>query len=442
MLKTYTHLVLCFPIPDDTSSRNSIVKALEAAANKLTTAFPWLAGKVVNEGSCPRNSGLFKVAPFASHEPPKTIVRVKDCTDICPPHEDVIKARRPISMLNGYKLAPRKAYPETYQESEADPAPVLVLQVNFVKGGLLLNLAAQHNIVDMAGIDQCFRLLAAAMRVEEFSNVSIEEGNRDRRNLVPLLGPNDTKSDHSHFRPPLPSEAIPPPAEPDSPFSWCYFRFSAGKLAQIKALATRSEAKDNSVPFISTSDALSAFCWKRVITVRLHRSQTHDAIAKFSRAVDARRAMGVQWEYMGNLVTGAISRVAFDDVENASLPALAEMMRGDVIRVNQKHHVRSIATFINSEPDKSIIRFGGRFNPDTDIGSSSWAHVALYGAEFGSLGKPTLIRRPNFVPLRSFIYFMPKMENGDIDALVCFNEADMHGLRSDPEWNEYADFIG
>lgn len=248
MLKTYTHLVLCFTIPDDTSSQDSIVKALEAAANKLTTAFPWLAGKVVNEGSCPGNSGLSKVAPFASHEPPKPIVRVKDCTDICQTYVDVIKARGPVSMLDGNILAPGKAYPETYQESEADPAPVLILQVNFVKVGLLLNLAAQPNIVDMGGIDRCLRLLAAAIRGEEFSNVSIEEGNRDRRNLVPLLGLNDTESDHSHFRPPLPSKAIPPPAEPDSPFSWCYFRSSAENLAQIKALATRSEASDNSVP--------------------------------------------------------------------------------------------------------------------------------------------------------------------------------------------------
>ena len=35
-------------------------------------------------------------------------------------------------MLDGNLLAPRTAFPESYQETEADPAPVLALQANFV----------------------------------------------------------------------------------------------------------------------------------------------------------------------------------------------------------------------------------------------------------------------------------------------------------------------
>ncbi|KAM0795812.1 hypothetical protein BDR22DRAFT_893792 [Usnea florida] len=72
-------------------------------------------------------------------------------------------------MLDGNILAPRKAFPESYNETEADPAPVLALQPNFFQGGVLLDCAPQHNFVDMCGIEQCYTLLAAAMNDERFS---------------------------------------------------------------------------------------------------------------------------------------------------------------------------------------------------------------------------------------------------------------------------------
>jgi len=43
-----TNLLVCFPISDNGSSRESTIKALQVDANKLTTNFPWLVGKVVN----------------------------------------------------------------------------------------------------------------------------------------------------------------------------------------------------------------------------------------------------------------------------------------------------------------------------------------------------------------------------------------------------------
>lgn len=48
LLNTYNHLLVCFPISDDGSSRESTIKALQVDANKLPTNFLWLVGKVVN----------------------------------------------------------------------------------------------------------------------------------------------------------------------------------------------------------------------------------------------------------------------------------------------------------------------------------------------------------------------------------------------------------
>lgn len=61
--------------------------------------------------------------------------------------------------------------------------------------------------------------------------------------------------------------------------------------------------------------------------------------------------------------------------------------------------------------------------------------------EFGNQEKPSLIRRPKFNPLEGVVYFMPKTEQGDIDVLACFGKREIEGLMSDPEWNQYAEWI-
>ena len=446
-LKTYTHVLLCFPVADGLS-KDSVIQRLQAAALRLTSAFPWLASKVINVDSGPGNSGVFRLAKCPSFTAPNSIIRVKDCSDVCVSYAELVQARGPFPMLDGKILGPVKAFPETYEETESDPAPVLVIQANFIHGGLLLDAATQHNFIDGGGLFQCMRLFAKAMRGEEFLDEEIQQGNRDRRNLIPLLGPNEPLLDHSHLkRPPVSgaggqqqTSTVSP-----SPAAWYCFRFSAPKLRQLKDLANDSikcEAYDSSIPFVSTNDAISAFCWKRVGAVRLSRRQRPDDFSKFSRAMDIRPAMQVPKEYMGQMGYNATCKLTFRDLEKASLGTAASILRRAVKAVNTEYSARSWATFIANEPDKSTIMFGGSFNPDTDIGLSSLVHTELHSAEFGILGKPDLVRRPNFLPLESCIYLWSRTEAADMDMLMCLNEADVQALRMDQEWKEYAEFIG
>lgn len=442
LLKSYSHLCLCFPVHDQ-SSRDEIVEKLQTAALKLTTAIPLLAGKVINEGSSPSNSGLFKAVPCSLWSPPNTIVRVKDCSNVCPSYNELVDAKGPVSMLDGDVLCPRKAFPASYEETESDPAPVVALQANFIRGGLLLDCAAQHNMIDMSGIEQVLRLLATALRGEGIPLLAIGQGNRDRRNMIRLLSPDEPLGDHGHLRRAQPGEKRNFPLEPDSPYRWCNFRFSPASQARLKTLASNPYSESNStIPFVSTNDALTAFCWQRIITARQHRRQSPTAISKFCRAVDGRKALGVPKEYMGHMVHIATSWLTFEELETLPLATIACALRKSVNDVNGEYTVRSWTTLISNEPDKSNIVFGGKFNPDTDIGSSSWAHVSLCREEFGVLGKPSLIRRPNFMPLKSDVYFLPRTEEGDIDALVCVNELDFEALKLDEEWNAYAEHIG
>ena len=438
-LKSYSHLLLAFPLDERAHSRDRVRQSLTAAALKITQALPWLAGKVIQD------EGLFKVQRCARWEPPHTIVRFRELDDRCASYDEIVQARGPISLLDGHLLAPRKAFPESYEETEADPAPVLAFQVNFIRGGLLVDCAAQHNLIDMSGIEQCYRLLATALRGEHFSTQAIEQGNRDRRTIVPHLGPTEPMLDHRNFK--RPSTPIPTPAEPASRFAWRYFRFSRTRLDQIKRLALPAVPSDNAaaaddVRYISTNDALSAFCWQRITAVRLRRRKEPGAPTKFCRAINGRAAMDVGPEYLGDLVSIAMSRFTSGELVDAPLSTVAQAMRRDLSTVNNRYYIRSFASFIAREPDRSVISYGGAFNPDTDIGSSSWAHVQLHRVQFGVLGAPRLVRRPDFVPLKSDIYFMPQTAEGDIDALLCFNQADFDGLAQDAEWTSSAECIG
>lgn len=442
-LKTYAHLALCFPVGDDAESRERVTETLSAAGRKLIAALPWLAGTVINPGRGPGNTGYFKAAPSALNEA-RSIVRFKDCSELLPSYDEIMKARGPSKMLIGDILSPYTAFPLSYEESESDPPPVVLFQANFIKGGLVLDCATNQTMIDMSGLERCFELLAAAMRGEEFPAAVVDEANRDRRGLVPLLKPGEKRHDHSHLiRWEPPKTCCPPPANPDSKFTWRYWRFTPQSLADLKLAASKVDVPDPEVPYITTNDALTAFCWQRVTKVRLGRQTDPNAVAKFARAVNFRTVLGVPRDYMGCLVNPATTWIPMKQLAESSLAQVAATMRKDVTKVNTVEYIRSFATFLSEEPDKSRVLYGGKLNPETDVGSSSWAHVLLSHTDFGpALGLPQLIRRPDFFPAKSVLFFMPQTANGDIDALFCLNEEDVEALNNDEEWTAHADYIG
>ncbi|EED22649.1 trichothecene 3-O-acetyltransferase, putative [Talaromyces stipitatus ATCC 10500] len=418
LLKAYNHIMVGFPL-HDTSNREEIIQSLESAALKLTAAIPWLGGKVVNVGSGPESSGHFQSVPY-----------------LLPPYQEIVAAKGPASMLDGAVIGPKNAFPASYEESETDPAPALLIQASFLTGGLVLDFAAQHNMSDGGGVLAMLNVIATALRGQEIPASTIEAANLDRRTVIPLLGPEEPLLDHSHLiRPPPPAVRRPLP----SLLAWCFFRFSSEKLNAIKTEA--SNPAHLTVPFISRDDALCAFLWKRITSVRLRRRNTPDDLSKFTRAVDIRKTMGIPFDYMGVSVTNATTWLSFQELIDLPLAAVASELRKTLNQIDAEF-VRSFTTFVSRQNDKRNIAYAGKFNADTDMGTSSMASVPLYKANFGPLGEPTLVRRPTFAPIPSTIYVMPQTLDGDVDALFCLGEADIAALRDDPEWNSSVEYIG
>jgi hypothetical protein len=438
-LRAYTVVCLLWPI--DEAARDEVVAALRNASLTLTHSFPFLAGQVVNErekGTENTSSGTFRITEYEPHngKPP---VRVKDCTGLCPSYEDLRKRRAPLSMLDGNILSPMEGLPYYYDGSE--PLPVFLLQANFIRGGVILTSACMHNALDMNGQGQVIRLLAQALRAEEFSEAQIRDGNVDRRKVIPLLAPGDKLLAHERVRCPS-SLSNPAFGGSPTPAPWRLFNFPGQKLAKLKREASKECSAGTEPGWVSTNDALTAFLWQRSLLARSARLGK-DAESTLVRAANARRIFNppIPEAYMGHCVACGFTTGPVQTVAREPLSITARSVRKSLREVDD-YHVRSMASTLKSLEDKTTFSYGAKFNSDTDLMVSSWADLGLYQHSFGPLlGKPEFIRRPLLAQLESLVYLMPRTDDGGVAVAMSMRAEDAKALVQDPLWTSYAELI-
>ncbi|EXJ83310.1 hypothetical protein A1O1_06929 [Capronia coronata CBS 617.96] len=216
----------------------------------------------------------------------------------------------PMSMLAEKVICPRNTLAAKTAVGN-DPAPVFIVQANFITGGLLLAFVGQHNVMDMTGQGQIIRLLSKACHNEPFTDDKLVVGNQDRRDTIPLL---DEPFDPSVE---LARQLAKPPASipnaestsseagakvPMNPHtaptkcSWACFVFSSTALAALKSLAVSTMTGNTG--YMSTDDALSAFIWQSIMRARLHRLDPKEEVT-FARAVDPQPFLGIPKTYLG-----------------------------------------------------------------------------------------------------------------------------------------------
>jgi len=441
-LKIYTQICLCFPVAD-ASSHSAIIKTLTNGLERLSASFPWLAGKVVNEGSCEGNTGVFKIKPF--EKIPRLVIKDLRHDPSAPTMDSLRQADFPFSMLDENVIAPRKTLPGP--DESALETPVFLLQANFIAGGLLLTFVGEHNVMDMTGQGQIIHLFSKACRKEQYTSEELSSGNLPRHNLVPFLDDSYKQGPEladQIVRPaPSPSHPIPdghtaPPPLPRC--TWAYFTFPPTSHAALKSLAAKSISP--TAGYASTDDALSAFIWQSVARARLSRLDPTVKIA-FGRAVDVRRYLDIPDTYPGLMQNMVYHTDTLQKLVEKPLGHVASQLRSTLDPQKLRYHTRALATFLDRIPDKTIISFAAMFDLSVDIMISSWAKVNCYELDFNlGLGKPEAVRRPRFDPVESLIYFMPRALDGEIAVAVCLRDEDIEYLRADEEFARYGRYIG
>ncbi|KIA75957.1 hypothetical protein HK57_00240 [Aspergillus ustus] len=484
LLKSYTHILLCFSLPD--SEREAVLSALQGATKRLLAAFPFLAGNVVHRGLAPGDSGTFTVEYEADNNNSnnKSVLSIKDLSSLLPAYNTISAAHAPPSMLPGSLVAaPRPAFPRVYNEEEGKSAPVLDMQASLVTGGLLLDIAAQHNIVDATGIFYIAHQLSKLMDVNDNNNNAIPHadlllGNCDRQKVIPLLPPDEplpqdlldihtttTKTGPSYS----PSHYSPPPLDPAilAEYKWHLLHFSPEAIAAIHTEAnSQPDHFVDPITSVSVNDAITAFVWQRLTIARCTAypapfscsavaaadnsdtdgnhatTPTPITTTQLTRATDLRRTMSLSPAYMGHMVRTANLRLAISTVKASSLSHLASHARATILSNTTPHAVRAYATLLARTRDKSRILYAGRFNPLCDFSCSSVAHVEV-STQFGYvLGRPEFVRRPTVGALPGGMYLGPAGRGsgsgregpGGIDAVVCLRGGEMEALCGDEAW--------
>jgi hypothetical protein len=471
LFKLYTQLAFFFPLSESestsTTSHGHVTSTISHGLKKLAQAFPWVAGQVVNVANPGDDlqgevvaAPHYKIRPF---EPvPQLIVRDYTGDAEVPGLSQMRGHDFPMSVLGEGVWAPCPTLaamgfdPKKASGRSDGPAPVMLVQISYIRGGLVLCVNMQHNVCDMMGQAAVLGWLSKACRGGDFTEEEIGIGNMPRRHVVPLIGdqgwrPGLELQNQLFPSPPILSnelDASEPknPAAPPLPTkcAWTYFDFSAGSLKELKDRATAT-LQHGFTSFISTDDALSAFIFLSVLRARQARLDS-DTSVTFARAVDARRHLNVHANYPGILQNMAYTSYKLASLLSTPLGHIAATMREavDPKTSDIAYRTRSLITFLSQSPANAAkMSFTATLDMSVDIALSSWTKVPAYEWDFGlALGPPVAVRRPAFVPVESLMYLMPKTREGSVAVAMCLREEDMKCLLRDAEWSRVARYIG
>lgn len=443
LYKLYTQICSIYRVPE-TSSHDAIIDTLTNGLDRLAKSFPWLIGQVVNESAGDGNTGVFKITPLD-----KIQLVVKDLRhdSSAPTMDGLRQAKYPFTMLDENVIAPCTTLnlPGNFPSITTESALVFCVQANFIEGGLMLTIVAQHNVMDMTGQDFIIGLLSKACHNEPFTSEELTVGNMDRSHVIPLLDDSYTPGPelaHQIVKPP-PSvkDVILDPVTPPK-FTWAYIEISAAQLGSLKALTTNTLPA--STDFISTDDAVSAFIWKSIARARAPRLEvTSESL--LTRAVDMRQHFGIPQGYPGLLQTLTYNTDTIQNLSKEPLGIVAAELRSqlDPKKNDLVFSTRALATFLSRSADKTKASFAATVNVSSDFMLSSWSRISCYDLDFNlGLGKPEAVRRPHFTHFEGLGYLMPRSAAGEMHVGICLRDEDWERLKGDGEFTKYAKYIG
>jgi hypothetical protein len=436
ILPIYTQICFGFPIAD-ARSYPRIIDTLGTALERMYTQFPWLSGRVFNEGATASGTGVFKIR--VHQEIPHLCVKDLRHDPSFPSMEALRLTGFPINVLDEDILAPRR----TLIDADDSPSPeVFLIQATLINGGLLLTFIGHHQAMDGIGQDQIIRLFSKACRKEEFTDGELEVVNLTAGNKIACLDSLDELPPNLKYQIVDQQSSTPQPLSPNPPdCTWASFSFSKASLEVLKSTATN----DSPATFISTDDALSAFIWKSVTTARLPRLGP-SIPSTFARAADVRQLLSISALHPGFVQNMTYNALTFKELVGMPLGVLASHLRSEIDPKTSTlaHDTRALATLLSRTADKSCVSFAANMEGASDIFFSSWAKMRSHEYDFGGdLGRAEVVKRTRSRNMtEGLMYLMPKSLGGEIGLVICLSGVDMEALMGNSEFAEFAEYVG
>ncbi|CAO2654352.1 Nn.00g110850.m01.CDS01 [Neocucurbitaria sp. VM-36] len=187
LFRLYTQLAFIFAMPDS-AFQHTITSKIIRGLERVSQSFTWVAGQVVDVNLDLSAPPSYRIRPFKSN--PELTVRDYLNDGTIPTFQQMTDAGCPMSTLGEEVWAPCPTlaalnFDPTNPSGSADQlAPVTLVQISFIRGGLVLCVNMQHNTCDMIGQAVVMKWLSKACRREEFTEQEIEIGNLKRKYVV------------------------------------------------------------------------------------------------------------------------------------------------------------------------------------------------------------------------------------------------------------------
>ena len=302
----YVHKALFFP--NHHSDVSSAVQNLTSALAQTFNAIPLLAGTVTHVPPASQRGNLAVTAPWRAAQ---DAIMVKDLRKTDYPNYETLRSKHfPTVDINYSILMPtrRSMHIPEVKPLEMDERPVLLAQINLIKGGMILGFILDHAFTDGAGSITVARVWASYCRGEDGSQLvshdfvdrtQLMEGDKsgkleDFEQYIYHPEPNVLAPAHSFLSRILKNSQLwvvrplrslfdfglsamdrlrailrvgpardTSRSEPD-PLAGEIFFFSKAKLKELKQMASKLETDETS--WISTNDALASLIWCCVTT--------------------------------------------------------------------------------------------------------------------------------------------------------------------------------
>jgi hypothetical protein len=440
----YSYRILVFKI-DSPLGHVATTTALKIGLQKLVERCPPLGGIVVNVENKPgAQHGWKKALPGPGI---KLVVRdLRSKLD----YQALEANNFPIEALKCEEVVPIS--PAPIMEGEA---PASVFQYTWIKGGALLTVGIDHPIADGNGMNTIMGMLAEECKRAQVDSDQLEHNSMaqsqavlgiDRSLVRALEGKTKTRpEDHPSYTflsgPPSHEESHGP--EPD--ISLFMFQVPPAKLKELKSIANTLDSR------VSTHDAISALLWRSVMLSRYKDGTitSLDTEVEFHVPTDARRFVGLDKDYLGNMVYFVGCKAPLRDlIDPDSLPKIAALIRS-TLEARSKEVITGYHSLCKSLPDLSQMQFGcmARAMTTAFAMGSSWRAEQMYGADWGTAFGPVMrFRSPDvgfFGVFKGLTFVCPRVQGtGPAEIQTWFQPAGWKAVQEDGLLTRFCTRIG
>ena len=339
-----------------------------------------------------------------------------------------------------------------------DEKPVILVQLNIMKGGLIIALCLHHSFTDANGAVAIAKVWAAYCRGEDGSRLIVPEM-IDRERLTKgwrgtsltsiLLGIYYMLLGSLFWRFRTWTRKCKATA---APLENAMLFFSKSKLAELKSMVSSSEWAEDDDAWVSTNDVLCA-----LIGCCAHSSRDDEVRAMTDRSctilavVNFRHRLHTPLpaDYIGNATASVIVSIPSQSIDStlAKVAQTAHLSR-HLIKQRDEAYCRKLIAVLKLVPDWAAVAEWTEPGPLEDrVLCSSWANLCFYDLDWGDVvgAKVERVRWMSSAPNTCII--LPELKNPSFaddekgfEVVLNLEEGQMSRLRQNEFFMEFAEW--